>query len=216
MVSVSDIVHLCGQFFDEGVGVCSKLFSTAFWFDLLVTYKYWIVVLGALIEGELILMIAAATAYHGHISIYLVISFAIMGAILHDHVLYWVGYRLQATLKKEKYARKAEKINKLVNRYGIYFVATFRFLYGIRTITPIILGATHKFSLKIYSICVILSSIVWAVIISYLGYSFALVFEWFSEEFKRVKSIVFYSVIGCIVLFFSVYILKKLLRGTRG
>ena len=209
---MSDIVHVCSQVFCTSVDFCAQLFSISFWFNLLLTYKYWVVVLGALVEGEIILMMAAAAAYHGHISIYLVVSFAIVGAIIHDHVLYWVGHKLGNKLRDSRYFAKTEKIRGLIQKYGIYFVATFRFLYGIRTITPILLGATHRFSLKVYCLCVVGSSIVWAFIISYLGYTFALLFEWLTEEFKRVKSFILYSVLCFVLVFVGIYFLKKILK----
>ena len=212
---MSDVVQVCIDNLSAGVHFCAKLFSTAFWFGLLVEYKYWIVILGALIEGELILMMAAASAYHGHISVYLVAIFAALGAVVHDHALYWLGHKLGHKLKKGKYFARAQKIYKLTDKYGVYFVATFRFLYGIRTITPIMLGASHKFSVKTYSMCVVLSSIIWAIIISYLGYTFALVFDWLSAEFKRIKSIILYVVLGAVIIGLSFYILKKLFQSLK-
>ena len=207
-----DVVQVCQDVFSNSWGFCTQLFTLSFWFSLLVKYKYWIVVLGALIEGEIILMMAAAAAYHGHISLALVITFATLGAIVHDHALFFLGQRLSNRLRESKHHAKIDKVRKLLDRYGIFFVAMFRFLYGVRTITPIILGATHRFTLKVYSLCVCVSAAIWAFIISYLGYSFALMLELLVDEFKRIKSLIFYAVIGFIVLAVSSYTLKILLK----
>jgi len=208
-----DLLQICFDYVSYGVACSAKLFTLTFWSDLLITYKYWVVVFGGLIEGELILMLAAASAYHGHISIYWVVICAVLGAIFHDHVLFYVGGRLgKRAFQNPKYKRRVGWIQKLVDRYGIYFVATFRFLYGIRTVTPLFLGASQKFSWRVYSTCVVISSTIWGLIIGYLGYTFALVFEHLVDEFKRVKGVILYVVMSCFVVVVSVYILKRLLR----
>ncbi|MCY4414555.1 MAG: DedA family protein [Alphaproteobacteria bacterium] len=160
-------------------------------------------------------MIAAASAYHGHISIYYVAIFAATGAIIHDHALYYLGHKLEKRLKDGKKMRHVRRIYNLVDKYGIYFVAMFRFLYGIRTITPIILGASHKFSLKKYSLFVCVSAVLWAVIITYLGYTFAIMFEWLIGEFKRIKSIIFYGVLSALIIATSVYFIRKFAKKNK-
>ncbi len=210
------ILQSCVSVFNTTTAMCGQLASPSYWFDLLLVYKYWVVAAGALIEGEIILMMAAAAAYHGHIVVYNVALFAAVGAIVHDHVLYALGllFRERFEQIKERYVIAA-KVERLIQRYGIYFVCSFRFLYGVRTLTPLMLGAAQKFSWRQYTFCVCLSAVIWACLITYLGYTFAIAFEWLIGVFKSVKSIIVYVVLGVIVMIVSIFLLRWLLRRIR-
>ena len=118
-------------------------------------------------------------------------------------------------MRKKAKSALVQKVDKLLVKYGVYFLCSFRFLYGVRTLTPLILGASKRFSWKFYSLCVCVSSIVWAMLITYLGYTFALVFEWLIDTFQHVKSLVGYIVMGVIVLIISAVVVRKLLGKKR-
>ena len=58
----------------------ANLVSIDFWTNLLQTYQYIIVVVGALVEGEMVLILGAA-AYHGYMALPLVMLISFLGAI---------------------------------------------------------------------------------------------------------------------------------------
>src|SRR4051812_49650510 len=68
--------------------------------SLLQTYTYPVLLtlvllesLGIPLPGEIALVTAAAYASHGHISIYIVIALAAIGAIVGGVLGYWIGIR---------------------------------------------------------------------------------------------------------------------------
>lgn len=168
---------------------------------LLLTYKYWIVIGGALLEGETLLLLAGGSAYHGHINLYLVVLIAFLGAVIHDHVLFFVGrYAEEKIISKfPKIDSKVQKISQLFERYENWFILGFRFVYGIRTITPIILGTTH-IKLKKYSLMTVIAALLWAASIAYIGYSCALMIEAISDMFiiyQKYLTMAILTLIGC-------------------
>ncbi len=146
--------------------------------NLLITYKYWIVIAGALLEGEAVLLMAGASAYHGHINIYMVMLIAFIGAVIHDHVLFFVGRHMgrKIFVKYPKVNEKYQKVSKLLHKHDNLFIFGFRFVYGIRTLTPMILGTT-AITLKKYSLLTVISAFLWATSVAYIGYSCALIIE---------------------------------------
>lgn len=193
--------------------LCHNLATPSYWLELLLLYKYWIVAVGALIEGEVVLMMAAASAYHGHISVYYVAVFAAVGAIVHDHVLFLLGRLFKDRFARLKQRRAlVQRVDNLLTRYGVYFVCAFRFLYGVRTLTPLLLGASRRFTLAVYSLCVCVSAVIWACLITYLGYTFAVVFDWLVETFAQVKSVIVYGVLGVTVMLTSWFVLRRMIE----
>ncbi len=174
-----------------------SLFDPSFWTNLLQVYKYWIVIGGALVEGEMVLMLAGAAAQQGHMTLHFVIAMAFIGAVIHDHFLFFLGRHFGKKIfhRFPAWQVRIDKVTIMINRYDHLFIMGFRFVYGIRTITPLILGTT-RISFWRYSTLVTLSAFIWAVIISYLGYSFFLVLDRLLKDFDLYKK---YLTLGLIV-----------------
>lgn len=174
-----------------------SLFDPSFWTNLLQVYKYWIVIGGALVEGEMVLILAGAAAQQGYMSIYFVIAMAFVGAVIHDHLLFFLGryWGKKIFSRFPTWQGRVDKITIMINRYDHLFIMGFRFIYGIRTITPLILGTT-RISVWRYSALVTLSALIWAVIISYLGYSFFMILDKLLQDFDLYKK---YLTLGIIV-----------------
>ena len=156
--------------------------------QLLIDYKYYIVVAGALLEGEAVLLLAGGAAYHGYMNIYLVMLIAFLGALLHDHALFFIGrYYGQSFLDKyQKVEQKSRKVFNLFHKYHYFFIMSFRFIYGLRTITPLVIG-TSKLSLRKYSLLTTISAFIWAVAVAYIGYAFAIALETVIENFEKYQ-----------------------------
>lgn len=58
-----------------------------------------------------------------------------------------------------------------VEQRGTWFVLAFRFMYGFRTITPIMLGANH-YPTRRFVVLNTLSGVVWSVVFSLAGWAF--------------------------------------------
>lgn len=153
--------------------------------NLLIAYKYWVVIGGALIEGEVILLLAAGAAYHGYLDIYLVMLISFLGAVLHDNVLFFVGrHGGERLFKKYPVLReKSKRVFSLFHQYQTQFVLGFRFVYGIRTITPIIIGTTEMPFVR-YTSLTTLAAFIWSVTVSALGYGSAIIIESIIEKFE--------------------------------
>ena len=182
MAEASDLWHVGWTYFFH-------LFEPSFWVALLHKYQYWMVIIGALIEGEMILILAGAAAYYGLMQVHLVILIAFLGALLHDNTLFFIGRFLghQIFHKYPKVLKKIEKVMAYILKYNTYFILGFRFVYGIRTITPLVIGTSSIKFLR-YTSLVTISAFIWATIVVYFGYSSALALEKVIENFERYRN----------------------------
>lgn len=181
--------------------------------QLLIEYKYWIVVAGALLEGEVVLLIAGMAAYHGHLNLYMVMLISFLGAVFHDHALFFVGRHGGARLFKRfpKIREKSQRVFDLFEKYQNYFILGFRFVYGIRTITPIIIG-TSTITLKRYSLLTILAGVIWAVVISYLGYGFAAIIGDIIDAVQRGQK---YIAAGLVIFIGGIWAYRRFNRKSQ-
>jgi membrane protein DedA with SNARE-associated domain len=72
----------------------------------------------------------------------------------------------------------------------------FRFLYGLRIVTPFVIGMSG-FSAKLFIVLNAISAIIWAIVISCLGYGFG---EFLSVLLKDVKHWEKWIILGMVVV----------------
>ncbi len=135
-------------------------------------YGYGILFLGTLLEGEAVVLVAGVLAHAGVLDLGGVILAAWAGSTLNDQALYQLGYHFGEKVLgwlPGILARHAERAEGLIRRFGDRITLLFRFLYGARTVTPILLGI-HHYPLRRYWWRNILSALVWAAAVALTGY----------------------------------------------
>jgi membrane protein DedA with SNARE-associated domain len=165
-------------------------------------YGYFALFAGTFIEGETILIIAGFLAHRGYLSIHWVVAVSFAGSFLGDQFYFYVGRFFGTGLisKSKRLRRIAEKIHRHLSQHETVFILSFRFIYGIRTASPIIIGTSGISALK-YALLNMTSAMVWAILFSTLGYFFGKAFESYIGQIKRYEEIVIIFIIttGCII-----------------
>lgn len=185
---MSDWLSLSIDWIREGLSSFKHLAEPNFWLQLLHEYKYWIVILGALLEGEMVLLLAGGSAYHGYMNVHWVMFIAFIGALLHDHLLFFIGRFFGKKLlnKSSSWHGRISKVSDLIHKYDNLFIMSFRFIYGLRTLTPLMVG-NSKIPWQRYSLLVSISAAIWSMTIAYLGFTFAMALEVILKDFDRYK-----------------------------
>jgi membrane protein DedA with SNARE-associated domain len=176
--------------------------------ELVREWGYWAVFVGAIFEGELVLITASAFAACGYLDIVKVFSVAFLTTVTVDQFLFWIGYKVGTdwiVRRVPKIEKVRERVFSLLHRMDILFIFAFRFIYGIRTISPIIIGSA-KVRPPRFVIFNILSGLCWASVGCFLGYVVGdLVVD---GQFDSVPTII--AVIGiCIVVIGVSFLLYK-------
>ncbi|MDR1333036.1 MAG: DedA family protein [Holosporales bacterium] len=177
-------------------------------------WGYWAVFVGAVFEGELVLITASAFAAMGHLSITRVFFLAFLTTVIVDQLLFWVGYKVGTDWiirKIPKLEKSRERVFVLLRKMDVLFIFAFRFIYGIRTISPLIIGSAMVKPPR-FIIFNILSGLCWASVGCFLGYTIADVVA--DGKFDAVPAIV--AITGICIILLGVSILLYKARRKNG
>ncbi|GHT95140.1 DedA family protein [Alphaproteobacteria bacterium] len=142
--------------------------------DFIQTYGYYAIFLFACIEGEVAVLTAGYLCKHGLLSLPIVMAVAFMGTLMAEQGFFFIG-RLYGTRLLERYPKFSEKVEKVIaflNEYGAAFIFGSRFIYGIRNISPVVVGMAGISPLKFSSLN-IPAAFIWSVLVAGAGYLFA-------------------------------------------
>lgn len=159
---------------------------------LIQHFGYLAVLIGTFLEGETILVLGGLVAHRGYLSLPLVIMAAFIGTLLGDQLYFYLGRRHAEFLLRRRSAwrEKIARVDRLLARYQTLMILSFRFLYGIRTVTPFAIGMSAVSARKYISLNV-LGAAIWAIAVGSGGYYFGRTIETIIGDIKRYEAVVF-------------------------
>ena len=166
---------------------------------LISTYGYAAILVGTFFEGETVLVLGGFAAHRGYLGLTWVILSGFLGTLCGDQLYFYLG-RAQGTKVLEKrphWRAKSTRVFSMLHEHRLLIILTFRFLYGLRTLTPFILGASG-ISPVLFLFLNILGALIWAVSVGVLGYLFGHVIESVISHVEKYELLVFValSVVG--------------------
>ena len=182
---------------------------------LLQTYTYPVLVglvllesLGIPLPGEIALVTAAAYASLGHISIYVVIILAALGAIVGGALGYLIGLRggLPLVLHYGGYIgvrrRHVDRAHAFFEKHGAKTILFGRFIAILRTWAAIVAGGAGM-SFPKFVIYNSIGSVVWAIVFGWLGYYFGRDLPLLESYISRVSLVLLVALaVGILTLVF--------------
>lgn len=155
---------------------------------LIAQYGYLALFLGALLEGETLLILAGFAAHQGYLQLHWVIVVALCGGFLGDQIYFWLGRR-HGTWVLSRFPRIApafELANAQIERHHEVIIVGIRFLYGLRTVGPMALGmsAVPAWRFVLFNA---LGAAVWATAVGGAGYLFGQALELFFADLKKLE-----------------------------
>ncbi|MFN7709638.1 MAG: DedA family protein [Holosporales bacterium] len=138
---------------------------------------YFILFLGSLVEGESIVLSASILAGMGYLYFPYVLGIAFFTTLFADQTLFHVGrlYGPGLLARRPQWKPKIDKIFYHLHRHSVTFILSFRFIYGIRTLSPLVIGASG-ISTRKFAPLNLLAAMIWATLSCGLGY-------WIGHEF---------------------------------
>ena len=160
--------------------------------SIIQTYGYWALMIGTFFEGETILVIGGFAAHRGYLSLPLVILAAFIGTLAGDQLYFFIGRKKGNAFldKRPSWKPHMEKVHILLERYQALLILGFRFLYGLRTVTPFVLGMSRVKTANFIMLNVV-GALVWAALFGTGGYLFGAALEIFLEDIKRYERLTF-------------------------
>ncbi len=139
---------------------------------LIGRYGYAAILIGTFLEGETILALGGLAAHRGVLWLPGVMLCAFIGSVCSDQLFFFLGRRRGAAFvaKRPRLRPRVEQAQALVRRYDTLLILSFRFLYGLRNVTPLALGMSGISPVK-FALLNAVGAAVWAVAIAALGWS---------------------------------------------
>jgi membrane protein DedA with SNARE-associated domain len=131
------------------------------------------IALWAAFEGETAAVAGGVMAHRGLMSPWAAFAATAIGAFCADEIFFQLGRRFRdrpfvvKARQKPAFARAMGFIEKHPNAY----IFAFRFLYGLRSVSPIAFGLTHV-SLRRFATLNAIAALIWAAIFTTIGFRF--------------------------------------------
>ncbi|WEJ99185.1 MAG: VTT domain-containing protein [Candidatus Sphingomonas phytovorans] len=140
---------------------------------LIARYGLAAIFLGAGIEGETCVLAGGVLAHRHLLPLWGVWLAAAAGSFVADQLFFAGGRyfrdhpRVRAMAAKPGFAKALVTLE----RHPVLFVMGFRFLYGLRTVSPIAIGTSHIHTRTFLSLNA-LAAAIWAALFTGIGYGF--------------------------------------------
>ena len=156
------------------------------------------------------LVLGCFAAHRGYLELTWVLVSAFLGTLLNGQILFYIG-RVKGENILEKRPNLKSKIEKalvLLNSHQSLLILGFRFLYGLRTVTPFLLGASRVSPFR-FLILNILGAFIWTIVIGIMGYLFGHALELIIGDIKRYEGWIFFGIAVSGIIVWCIRYLSK-------
>jgi membrane protein DedA with SNARE-associated domain len=184
---------------------------------LIREYGYIAILVGTLLEGETIVVMAGLMAHQGYLDLRLVMACSFIGSFVVDQAIFHAGRILGRPwlMRHESLHARAARAENLLVRWQVPFIIGFRFLYGLRTVSPLVIGISPVSS-RVYLALNGLGAAVWAVAIPLIGFYSGRALMAVAGGAEGIEYIVLGSFAGTAVVVWGVIHLRSWLRKKAG
>ena len=178
----------------------------------LTTYGYLAIFIGCLLEGETILILGGMAAHQHVLALLPVIGYASLAGMLGDQALFWTGRYFGARLLPRLHKQQAtiERVTQLINQHPTVSIFSVRFLYGMRLVGPMVIGACKVSPLK-FACINLLGAVVWAALFASAGYWAGEFLEGLLGDLKPYRL----PIVVCVIALVAAFALYRQLRAKK-
>ena len=155
---------------------------------LIENYGYVTILIWTFIEGETIVILAgmAVASGIGGLELSWVIACAIGGSFFGDQFYYYLGrhYGPKIIARRLSWQAAAERVYSHLHRHQYWLILTFRFYYGLRNVTPFVVGSSQIPRVRFFVLNLI-GAIVWATTFALGGELLGQTLAMFMDDYHR-------------------------------
>lgn len=163
---------------------------------ILIRYGYAALFIGTFLEGETVLVLGGLAAHQGYLQLAGVIWAGLAGSFAADQLFFYLGRRHSKAIltRFHRWKGHIERAQGYVQRHETLIMLLFRFLYGLRSATPFVLGMSKVRTIKFIFLSAA-GAVVWSIAIGAGGYFFGRALKLLIGEVKRYEGLVLLSVL---------------------
>ncbi|MCB1474927.1 MAG: DedA family protein [Rhodobiaceae bacterium] len=171
------------------------------------------VLLGAGLEGETVVVAAGLLAHQGLLPLPGVAVAGAIGSFIADQLLFLLGRRFRDHPRVRRVSERAafKRALSLLEARPEGFIFAFRFIYGIRTVSPIAIG-TSAVSAGTYLVINVIAAIVWAILFTAIGYAFGHAIERLFGELRSIEHVAIAIAVVFAIMAFAVWYLRRRMK----
>lgn len=179
---------------------------------IIETFGYPAIFIGTFFEGETILVLAGFAAFRGYLNLPLVIAASFLGTFAGDQLYFYLGRRhSRAFLDRfPRWRSRLAAVEGLLDRYRILFILGFRFTYGLRTVSPFVIGM-GRVPVWQYVLLNGISALAWAVLVGCGGYILGNAMERIITNVEHIEL----EIMGIVAVIGGIIWLMKIRRDRR-
>lgn len=177
---------------------------------LITTYGYPALFIGAMVEGEVALVIAGFAAYLGYMNLGVVIAIGFIGSFIGDQTYFYIGRKKGRELLERwpKFKKRAKWAHKILDKHSNWMLLLSRFAYGFRAILPITIG-TSNVSAKKFAVYNLIGAAIWSVLFSVGGYVFGTALATYLADIRHYELQIIGVIIVVALLLWAIIVMKK-------
>jgi membrane protein DedA with SNARE-associated domain len=158
---------------------------------IITQFGYPALIIGLLFEGETMLVLGAFMAHRGYLDLPLVILIGCIVTFASDQFFFWVGRTKGSQFLENRPAWKphVEKAKSLLGWNTNLLFLGIRFMYGLRTVLPFMIGMA-KFDPKKFAILNFIGAFIWALTFGLAGYLFGQFMGLIFEDVKEHELVI--------------------------
>lgn len=147
---------------------------------LIAQYGAFVVLVGAAIEGETLVILGGFLAHQGVIDVRVVAAAAFVGSFLADQIWFWAGRAFAGGpfIARQRQRPLFATALAEVEKHPVAFILGFRFVYGLRTVSPMAVGVSRVPAGR-FLVLNLIAAVVWALLITSIGWVFGQTAELF-------------------------------------
>ena len=174
---------------------------------IITQFGYPGLVIGLLFEGETVLVLAAFMAHRGYLDLPLVILTGLIVAFASDQFFFWMGRTKGNGFleKRPAWAPNVEKAKSLLGRNTTLLFLGVRFMYGLRTVLPFVIGMS-KADPKRFAFLDLIGSFIWASVFGMAGYLFGHFMELIFGDIRRHEH---WIILGVVLIGGSIWLYRR-------
>lgn len=174
---------------------------------LLRDYGYYVILVWTFLEGETIVIIAGMFSGRLGLNPWIIALCAFIGSFLSDQIMFSLGkYKGESVLQRfPRLSANVDKAAALFKKYDIALILGFRFVYGVRNVTPILLGISGVSHRKFFFLNLIGAG-VWALTFTFGGLYSG---KTFMHLMTKLGHGVFYVLLASIIVIAGWFYLRK-------
>lgn len=126
------------------------------------------------------ILTAGFLSHAGYLNLGKIMVISFLGTFFADQALYQIGYHYGPKFL-DKFPRikpTSDRVFELLHKWDIWYILSFRFIYGVRIMSPLVIG-TARVSPRRFLPLNFIAAIIWSVLSCAAGY-------WLGDAFESI------------------------------